>query len=61
MTRWKYGDIAVDPMGRRWKVVAVDDGNIFEYPALKLELEGSIQIKPDQVWKSSRMLKKESA
>jgi len=61
MTRWKHGDIAVDPMGRRWKVIAVDDGNIFEYPALQVELEGSVQANPDRIWKSSRMLKKETS
>lgn len=57
-TTWKPGDIAIDPCGRKWKVVVVDDGNIFEYPELGVELIDSPAADGYKDIMSSRLLKK---
>lgn len=57
---WKIGDIAVDPLGRRWRVLAVDDGNILEYPEIEAELIESVSSPAYKGVLSARLLKKES-
>lgn len=57
--QWKPGDVAIDPKGTRWRVIAVDDGNIFEYPELGVELLNSPALPVYRDVISSRMLKKE--
>jgi hypothetical protein len=60
ITKWYVGDVAVDPKGTRWKVIAVNESNLLPYPELSVELIGPSTLPPFRDVMSSRRLKKET-
>jgi hypothetical protein len=60
MTKWYVGDVAIDPNGTRWKVIAVNDSNLLPYPELGVELIGPSTLPAFRDVMSSRRFKKES-